>query len=354
MFALSRRFVLTMLFASLALPVTLSAAEQPAKQSQASAKAANQKLVVYSSRKEHLIKPLFDAYTAKTGVKIEYLTDSEAPLIARIKAEAKDTPADIFMTVDAGNLWFAAESGLLQPLQSEKVNQRIPAHLRDPQDLWTGLSIRARTIVYAPERISPEQIKSYEHLASTDMKGKLCLRTSKKVYNQSLVAMLIAEHGVEQAEAIVKGWVDNLAAAPFSNDTKAIQAVIAGRCDVTIVNTYYFGRLEKAGKAKGAKIFWPNQNTEQATGVHVNISGAGITKHAKSPALARELIEWLASEEAQIMYAGLNLEFPANPNVESVDQVKAWGSFKQDQKNLAQAGKLQAEAVKLMDRVGYR
>ena len=312
---------------------------------------ADDELVVYSSRKDHLIKPLFDAYSEKNGIKISFLTDSEAPLIARLKAEGESTPADIFMTVDAGNLWFAAESGLLQPLGSEAVKSNIPAHLRDPNDLWTGLSIRARTMVYNPENISPEALKSYENLASPDFKGKLCLRTSKKVYNQSLVAMMIARDGVEKAEQVVKGWVDNLAAAPFSNDTKAIQAVMAGLCDVTIVNTYYFGRLEKDGKSGNAKIFWPNQ---ASSGVHVNISGAGITKHAGNVEGARKLIEWLSSEEAQVMYAGLNLEFPANPKVESVDQVKAWGSFKQDETNLAEAGRLQAEAVKLMDRVGYR
>ena len=201
-------------------------------------------VVVYSARNEHLIKPLFDRYTRETGVEIRYITDKAGPLMQRLRAEGKRTPADMLITVDAGNLWHAAQSGVLASVDSAVLNANIPAHLRDSEGRWFGLSERARTIVYSTERVKPGELSSYEDLAEPKWKGRLCLRTSKKVYNQSLVATLIARHGEKQAEQIVRGWVDNLATAPFSNDTKAMQAVAAGQCDVTIVNTYYFGRLQ--------------------------------------------------------------------------------------------------------------
>jgi iron(III) transport system substrate-binding protein len=225
-------------------------------------------LVVYSARKEHLVKPLFDAYTKKTGVNIKYITDKAAPLLARLQAEGKNSPADMLITVDAGNLWQAAERGVLAPVQSAVLNKNIPAHLRDKKGRWYGLSVRARTIVYATDRVKDGELNTYEGLADSKWKGRLCLRTSKKVYNQSLVAMMIAQKGEKEAEAIVKGWVANLATAPFSNDTKTMKAIAAGQCDVGIVNTYYYGRLMKKTPDTKLALFWPNQNDR---GVHVNM-----------------------------------------------------------------------------------
>ena len=312
---------------------------------------AADELVVYSARKEHLIKPLFDAYTQKTGVKITYITDKAGPLLARLMAEGDNTPADILMTVDAGNLWHAASEGTLAALDSQPLEQQVPANLRDPDKHWFGLSMRARTIVYSPERVKPEELTTYEALADPRWKGRLCLRTSKKVYNQSLVAMMIARHGEEKTEKIVRGWVDNLATQPFSNDTRTMQAIEAGQCDVAIVNTYYFGRLQKKQPDLPLALFWPNQGKG---GVHVNISGAGVTRHAKHPEAAVKLLEWLASPEAQEMFAGLNMEYPVNPKVAVDPLVATWGTFEPDQQNLATAGELQAAAVMLMDRAGYR
>lgn len=312
---------------------------------------AADEVVVYSARKEHLIKPLFDKYTEQTGVKIRYITDKEGPLLQRLKAEGKRTPADMLITVDAGNLWTAAESGVLAKVDSPVLEQHIPAHLRDPGNRWFGLSVRARTIAYATDRVKPGELSSYEDLADAKWKGRLCLRTSKKVYNQSLVATLIARHGEQQAQQIVEGWVANLAAPPFSNDTKALEAVAAGQCDVTIVNTYYFGRLQKKQPDINLALFWPNQD---GSGVHVNVSGAGITAHAKHPQAARALLEWLSSEEAQRVFAAVNMEYPANPAVEPDPVVAAWGDFKADQLNVSEAGRLQTDAIKLMDRAGYR
>ena len=308
-------------------------------------------VVVYSARNEHLIKPLFDRYTQETGVQIRYITDKEGPLLQRLAAEGKRTPADMLITVDAGNLWHAAQSGVLAEISSPVLEANVPANLRDPKGRWFGLSERARTIVYSTERVQPGELSSYEGLADPKWHGRLCLRTSKKVYNQSLVASLIARHGEEGAEQIVRGWVANLAAEPFSNDTKAMEAVVAGQCDVTIVNTYYFGRLEKERPGIPLALFWPNQDS---SGVHINVSGAGVTAHAKHPEAARQLLEWLSSATAQGDFAGLNMEYPVNKTVAPDPIVSAWGTFKADDLNVNEAGRLQADAIRLMDRAGYR
>jgi len=308
-------------------------------------------VVVYSARKEHLIKPLFDRYTDETGVSIRYITDKAGPLLQRLQAEGKRTPADMLITVDAGNLWHAAENDVLAEINSPVLDANVPANLRDPKGRWFGLSERARTIVYSTERVTPDQLSSYEDLADPKWKGRLCLRTSKKVYNQSLVATLIARHGEEKAEQIVRGWVANLAAVPFSNDTKAMEAVAAGQCDVTIVNTYYFGRLQQGQPDIKLALFWANQDS---SGTHINVSGAGVTRHAKHPEAAQKLLEWLSSETAQAEFAGRNMEYPVNPEVAPDPRVSGWGSFKADELNVNEAGRLQAAAIRLMDRAGYR
>ncbi len=283
------------------------------------------------------------------------MTDKEGPLMARLKAEGRNTPADVLLTVDAGNLWQAAEEGLLRPIRSKTLEANVPAHLRDPDSEWFGLSVRARTLVYNPAKVKPGELSTYEDLASPKWKGRLCLRTSEKVYNQSLVAMMIYEYGEDKTESMVRGWVANLATSPFPDDTKAMEAVAAGQCDVTLVNTYYFGRLMEKNPKLPLAIFWPNQTlNNKSAGVHVNISGAGVTRHAKNPAGAQRLIEWLSSEKAQNLFADVNLEYPVNPRVKADANVAAWGGFKQNLVNVKEAGSLQAKAVKLMDRAGYK
>jgi iron(III) transport system substrate-binding protein len=308
-------------------------------------------VVVYSARNEQLIKPLFDAYTKDTGVAVRFATDKEGPLLARLQAEGENTQADMLITVDAGNLWQAAEAGVLRPVNSPVLRANIPAPLRDPGDQWFGLAVRARALVYSPERVKPEELVSYEDLASPKWKGRLCLRTSKKVYNQSLVAMLIARHGEAKTEEIVRGWVANLATEPQASDNQVMEAIDAGKCDVGVVNTYYFGRLLDERPGLKVRLAWPDKT---GPGVHVNISGAGVTRHAKHPEEAQKLLEWLSSPKAQGLFAGLNLEFPANPVVPSDAKVAAWGSYKADPANVAEAGRLQKQAVMLMDRAGYR
>ncbi len=313
--------------------------------------ADDDQITVYSARQEHLIKPLFDRFTEETGIRVRYVTDNAGPLLARLKAEGRNTPADMLMTVDAGNLWQATEEGVLASVDSRTLRDNIPEYLRDPDDRWFGLSVRARTIVYSTDRVDPDELSSYEALADPEWEGRLCLRTSRKVYNQSLVAMMIARHGEEKTQEIVEGWVDNLAASPFSNDTSVMKAIEAGQCDVGIVNTYYFGRLQKDDPDIPLALHWANQDEE---GVHVNVSGAGVTRHAGNPEGARKLLEWLSGEEAQEMFGALNHEYPANDGVMPEDMVAGWGEFKRDTINVAEAGRNQVRAVMLMDRAGYR
>ncbi|WP_084645511.1 Fe(3+) ABC transporter substrate-binding protein [Marinimicrobium agarilyticum] len=336
--------------AGLALTACSDSAEQAAPPSQAAEK-PKPTVTVYSARAEHLIQPMFDRYTEETGVKVRYITDSAGALIQRLKAEGSNTPADLLLTVDAGNLWQAEQAGVLQPIDSNVLENNIPDHLQSANNEWFALSVRARTIVYSTERVDPSELSTYEALADDQWEGRLCLRTAKKVYNQSLVATMINTLGEEKTEEIVSGWVENLATAPHSNDTSAMEAVLAGQCDVTLVNTYYFGRMQKENPDIKLALFWPNQG---GRGVHINVSGAGLAKHAKNPEAAVELLEWLSSPEAQHQFAELNQEYPANSEVEPSDFVAAWGDFKADSVNVESAGRLQEEAIKLMDRAGYR
>ncbi|WP_428087037.1 extracellular solute-binding protein [Candidatus Thioglobus sp.] len=313
--------------------------------------ASQDSVTVYSARKEHLIQPLFKAFTKDTGIKVEYLTGKGNALIERLKLEGKNTPADMFMTVDAGNLWYAGSQDLFQSVQTDTIKNNIPAHLRDPQGLWTGLSVRARTIVYSTKRVDPADLSTYADLSLPKWQNRLCLRTSRKIYTKSLVAAVIYNHGKDAAGEIISGWVNNLAATPNAKDSQVMQAILSGQCDAGLVNTYYFGRLIEKNPDAALKLFWANQDT---TGVHVNISGAGVTKHASNATGAIALLEWLSSAKAQTIYGALNKEYPANQNVDSDPVVSAWGAFKQDKMNLSQAGILQAEAVKLMQIKGYR
>lgn len=308
-------------------------------------------IVVYSARAEHLIKPVFDAWEKESGVPVRFISDKEGALLARLKAEGANTPADMLITVDAGNLWHAAEEGVLQPVKDAALTAAVPARWRDPADQWFGLTVRARTLVYSTERVDPAELSTYEALADSRWQGRLCLRTSKKVYNQSLVASLIERHGLEETEALVKGFVANLATDVFPNDTSLIEAIAAGQCDVGVVNTYYFGRLLRDRPSLPVALFWANQET---SGVHTNVSGAGITRHAPNPEGALALLHWMTQPAAQTLLAELNLEYPVNPAVEPAPLVADWGDFRSDDINVAIFGQRQIEAVQLMDRAGYR
>ena len=310
-------------------------------------------IVVYTSRADHLVRPVFEAYTAETGTRIRYITDNEAALISRLEAEGANSPADMLITVDAGNLWLAADRNLLQSVSDERLDNAVPSNLRDSDGQWYGLTVRARTLVYSTERVDPSALSTYEALADEEWADRLCLRTSKKVYNQSLVATMIERLGEEQAEEVVRGWIGNLATDVFANDNAVMEAIAAGQCDVGIVNTYYFGRLLRDRPDLPIRLFWANQG-EGESGVHVNISGAGLTRHAPNAEAALDLLAWMAEPQAQSMLADVNLEYPVNPDVAPDEIVADWGEFRADDLNVEIAGRRQVEAVKLMDRAGYR
>ena len=314
-------------------------------------------VVVYTSRQEHLVKPLFDAFERQTGRRVAYLSGKAAPLIEKLRAEAQSTSADLLLTVDVGMLWNAADQGLLREFSAPWLAEAIPAHLRDARGRWIGLSVRARAIAYARERVDRSALSTYRALGAPRWRGRLCLRTGKSAYNRSLVAMLIARLGEAAAERAVRAWVANLAQAPFASDVQALRALLAGACDVTVVNSYYFARLERESRLASEPfplaIFWPDQGDGEH-GAHVNVSGAGITRHAPRPEAAAALLRWLSGVDAQRMLAAGNLEYPANPAAAVDPALAAWGAFRADQRHLSAAGRLQPDAVRLMDRAGYR
>jgi iron(III) transport system substrate-binding protein len=307
-------------------------------------------VVVYSARIEALIKPMFDAFTATTGIAVKSFTAGEKELFERLQSEGGNTPADIFMTVDVGNLWLADHADLLQGFSSEVIDKNIPSHLRAKGNEWIGLSVRARPIMYSTERVKPNELSTYEALGDPKWQGKLCLRTSKKVYTQSLVAAMLHTLGEERTEGILRRWMANQPRI-FDSDSKLLEATAAGQCDVGVANTYYLAALLAKNPQFPVAVFWPNQGDR---GVHINISGAGLTKYAKHRDHAIRLIEFLSTPEAQSLYGDVNYEYPANPAVKPNTLITAWGEFKADSMDIAAAGELQTAAVKLMDRVGYK
>ncbi|OUS00649.1 Fe(3+) ABC transporter substrate-binding protein [Gammaproteobacteria bacterium 42_54_T18] len=312
---------------------------------------------LYSARKEALIKPLLDQFTEKTGISVNLVTGKADALLTRLKSEGRNTPADVFLTTDAGRLHRAEDAKVLQPVQSESLNNAIPASYRDPEGYWFGLSLRARPIMYVKGKVDPKTLSTYEALATPELKGKICIRSSSNIYNQSLVASMIAVDGEAKTESWAKGLVGNMARPPKGGDRDQIKAAAAGQCDIAVANTYYFGKMLAGGDAsqKSAAeklaIFWPNQD---GRGTHVNISGAGVTAHAKHKDNAIKLIEFLASEDAQAWYAQVNYEYPVREGVKPSKVLAEWGNFKADNLNLSQLGDLNSKAVMLMDRAGWK
>jgi iron(III) transport system substrate-binding protein len=306
---------------------------------------------VYSSR-HYGVEPVFEEFTRETGIQVRFTTGPDAALRTRIKAEGRHTPADVFLAVDAGNLWLAAEEGLLQPVESAILTQNIPAHLRDPGNRWFGLTKRVRTIMYHPDRVSPAELSTYEDLAHPRWKGRLVLRPATHSYTQSLVASLIAAHGEGRAEEIVRGWVANEPQL-IDSDTRILETLAAGGGDVALTNHYYLGRLLEANPAFPVKVFWANQRPAEQ-GAHVNISGAGITTHAPNVANALRFLEWLSSPRGQELFSKTNHEYPANPDAPVHPIIAGFGEFRADNLPIGEFGRLQADAIKLLDRAGYR
>ena len=308
-------------------------------------------LTIYTSRQPQLIEPIVEKFSLETGIKVNFLSGNAQELMERIDVEGDNSPADIFMTVDAGVLWQAAERDIFSSTNSKILEENIPSYLRDPENKWFGLSKRARTIVYSNDQFNDNDFSTYEDLADPKWKGKLCLRTSKKVYNRSLMASMIDAYGFEKAKEVVKGWISNLATEVFSNDTNALKAVSSGQCGLTIVNTYYLARLLDDPQYDNLTLFWANQSDR---GVHVNISGAGIVKTSKNKQAATLLLEYLSSEKAQDFYASANKEYPVLDGAMVHASIKDWGEFIEDNINVGKLGSLQKEAVFLAQEVGYK
>jgi iron(III) transport system substrate-binding protein len=310
---------------------------------------AADEVVVYSAR-HYGQEPAFDAFTKQTGIAVRVLTGDAGALLERLKAEGDRSPADVLLTVDAGNLWNAARAGVLSPVTSTTLASNVPAHLRDPENKWFGLTMRARTIMYNPRKVTPAELSTYEALGDPKWKGRLCLRSSGYIYNQSLVATFIKRHGEPRTEDIIKGWVANQPTI-ISGDTKILEAIAAGQCDVGLTNSYYLARLLAKDPNFPVALFWASQQT---SGTHVNVSGAGVTTHARNRASAIRFLEYLSTVEAQQMFANTGMEFPVHPKAEPHPIVRGWGAFRQDDINVASAGEFQAAATRLSDRVGYK
>ncbi|HSV30998.1 MAG TPA: Fe(3+) ABC transporter substrate-binding protein [Atribacteraceae bacterium] len=304
---------------------------------------------VYTAR-HYGVEPVFEAFTTETGIAVRFTTGSDAVLRERIRVEGRHTPADIYLAVDAGNLWLAAQDGLLAPVASDVLVANIPENLRDPENRWVALTKRVRTIMYHPDRVNPEELSTYEALVDPMWQGRLLMRPATHSYTQSLVSSLIAAHGYDQAKEIVRGWVANNPTL-IDSDTRLLETLAAGGGDLAITNHYYLGRLLEADPAFPVRVFWANQ---EERGAHVNISGGGVTTHAPNRENAVKFLEWLSSPQGQKLFADSNHEFPANPQVEPHPIIAGFGRFVSDPLSLAELGRLQPDAIKLLDEAGYR
>jgi iron(III) transport system substrate-binding protein len=323
------------------------------------AQASDEVVNIYSARKEALILPLLERFEKETGIGFNLVTGKADGLLKRLEIEGKLSPADLFITVDAGRLQRAKDAKVLQAIDNPVLEKRIPKHLRDEDKFWFGMSQRSRTLVYAKDRVKLEEMSTYEDLADPKWKGRICVRSSGNIYNQSLVVSMIEANGEEKTEVWAKKLVGNFARKPTGGDTDQLKAVSAGLCDIALVNTYYFGRMvnskdEKTRKiAEKLAIFWPNQAKGQR-GVHMNVSGIGITRHAKHIKSAQRLLAFLVTDESQAWYAEINNEYPVVPNAPISKTLASFGEFKADTLNLTVLGKDNPKAVKLMDRAGWR
>ncbi|MEN8434515.1 Fe(3+) ABC transporter substrate-binding protein [Clostridium septicum] len=314
-------------------------------------------LNLYTSRHYDTDDALYEEFTKETGVKINVVKGEPDALLERLEREGKDTEADLLITADAGRLYAAKEKKLLQPVESKVVDENIPSNLRDKDNEWFGLAVRARVLVYSKERVNPEELSTYEELIDSKWSGKILTRSSTNIYNQSLVASMIAINGEEATEKWAKELVKNFARDPKGSDRDQAKAVAAGEGDIAIMNTYYVGKLIDSKDSEEVKVgekvgvFFPNQNT---TGTHVNVSAIGLTKYSKNKENAIKFIEFLTSEKAQKQFAETNFEYPANPKVESAELLKSWGEFKPQDINLSALGEYNAKAVEIMNKVGWK
>lgn len=352
-FRRSRRIVLVKLafaFAGLAGVTSLGLADR-------SANAQDAEVNVYTARHYQADEALYAGFTEQTGIKVNLLEGKADALIARLVNEGENSPADIFMTVDAGTLWRAETAGLFQATNSQVLEQRIPEQLRHPDGLWFGYSKRARLIFYANDRVQASEIKNYSDLADPKWKGRICIRSSSNIYNLSLLGSLVAHDGEAAAESWAKGVVANFAQDPNGGDTDQIRNLAAGVCDVAVANSYYYIRLLSSDKpedravAAAVGVVFPNQ---EGRGTHVNISGAGVVKSARNVNAAVKLLEYLASDEAQRIFADGNNEYPAVAGIAAKAELQELGNFKEDPINVSTLGENQPLAQMIFDRAGWK
>ncbi len=317
-----------------------------------------QEVNIYNSRHYNTDRVIYETFTKSTGIKVNIIEGNHDELIQRMKSEGASSPADLFITVDAGRLAAAAKEGLLAPVTSPTLDAiKVPANLRDPNGAWWGLSSRARIVVYARDRVKPDQIKNYEDLAKPEWKGRVLTRSGTHPYSLALTASIIEVQGEEKTEEWVKGLVANLARPPQGGDTDQIRAVAVGEGDVAIANTYYVGKLITSAKQEDREVaskigvIFPNQDNR---GTHVNLSGAGVVKTSKNQENARKLLEYLLSPEAQRLFADGNMEYPVNPAVQPHPELVKLGTFKAADVNAAAFAAYTPQALRIMDRAGWK
>ncbi|ALS98963.1 Fe(3+) ABC transporter substrate-binding protein [Lacimicrobium alkaliphilum] len=312
---------------------------------------------VYSARKEALIKPVLDKFSAQTGIEVNLITGNADALISRMDSEGKFSPADVLVTTDVGRLQRAKSQQLLQSVDSHVLGEKVPARLRDADNQWFALTMRARPVMYSKDRVSADELSDIEDLTADKWKGRICIRSSSNIYNQSMVAALIEQMGEEQTLEWAKGLVKNFARPPKGGDRDQIKAVAAGQCDIAIANTYYLAGMltdsdnSQVEAAQKVAVFWPNQDNR---GAHVNISGAGVARHAPNKQEAKALLEFMLTEEAQAWYAEHNGEYPILDGVEQSAVLKQFGDFKAENIPLQRVGELNSEALVLMDKAGWK
>ncbi|MFT5277483.1 MAG: iron(III) transport system substrate-binding protein [Glaciecola sp.] len=312
---------------------------------------------VYSARKEALIKPILDDFSEQTGIKFNLITGGADALISRMKSEGQFSPADILITTDVGRLVRAKQFGVTQANVDPIVQGNVPAYLRDENEHWTALTLRARPIMYAKDRVTAEELSNMQELTESQWKDRICIRSSNNIYNQSMISGMIQTQGEVKTLAWAKGLVANFARTPKGGDRDQIKAVVAGECDIAIANTYYLAGMlnsddEKTrNTAQQVAVFWPDQKT---TGVHVNISGVAVAKYAKNLDAAKALIRFMLTDETQAWYAETNHEYPVKEGVKWSTTLQKMGEFKAQDVSLTKVGETNAKALMLMDSAGWR
>ncbi|MCT4619180.1 MAG: Fe(3+) ABC transporter substrate-binding protein [Marinisporobacter sp.] len=347
---------LVLIFSLLAL-AGCSSTQETSGATEKAEESKEQVVNLYTNRHYDTDEQLLQSFTEETGIKVNVVKGDSDELIERLAREGKDTEADLLITADAGRLHRAKKKELLQSVVSEGLLENIPENLRDEENQWFGLTVRGRVVVYAKDRVNPSDLSTYEDLTNPKWKGKILVRSSSNLYNQSLLASFIEINGEEKAKEWAKGLVENMAREPKGNDRAQATAVVAGEGNLAIMNTYYVGKMlnssnpEEVKVAENVGVFFPNQDT---TGTHINVSGIGLTKHAKNKENAIKLMEFLSGEKAQKQFAEGNYEYPANPKIEPSELLKSWGEFKTQNINLSKLGENNTKAVEIFNEVGWK